>query len=340
VTRNEPNELGAFGAGTCYREALVWDNHVCLPFADPSAWSQQLQRVRAAGVTMVSVNIGDSRSSLDSQVRTAARLRALIRSEPEHFLLAETVADIEAARSSRRLAIALDVEGAFAMGEDLSLLQLYHELGVRWMLLVYNRCNLAGSGCHDDVDGGLTLLGRRICAEMERVGIVKCCSHMGYRTALDVLECARAPTIFSHSNPRALVAHPRNIPNELIDTCAAGGGVIGLSGVGIFLGHNVATVEQFGRHVEYVAGRVGAQHVGIGLDYVFDQPALDREVAAHADTWPVQWGYVPGMRFLAPEQLADIAEWLLRHGYPESDVRGILGENFLRVARATWTGRG
>ena len=84
--------------------------------------------------------------------------------------------------------------------EQLSFVQTFYELGVRWMLIAYKRSNTAGGGCLDD-DSGLTAIGRAIIDEMERVGMVLCLSHTGSKTALKALEYARHPVIFSHSNP-------------------------------------------------------------------------------------------------------------------------------------------
>ena len=103
------------------------------------------------------------------------------------------------------------------------------------MLLAYNLNNLAGGGCQDD-DDGMTAFGHDVVREMERVGMVVCCSHTGYRTARDVLKMATKPVVFSHSNAHDIVAHPRNLPDDLVRECAQTGGVVGVNGIGLFLG--------------------------------------------------------------------------------------------------------
>jgi membrane dipeptidase len=245
------------------------------------------------------------------------------------------VGDIELARASGRLAVSFDIEGANAVANQISLVQLYFDLGVRWMLLAYNRNNAAAGGCQDD-DCGLTDFGRSLIDEMTRVGMVVCCSHLGERSAREVLAYAPGPVIFSHSNPSAVRPHPRNISDALMRACAAKGGVVGINGVGPFLGDNDIRSETFVRHLDHAVQLIGPQHVALGLDYVFDQAEVDAGMAAMKDTFPPELGYGNGMSFIRPEQLEEIVTGLLHLGYAEDDLRAILGGNLMRVARQVW----
>jgi membrane dipeptidase len=323
-------------ARAIHRRALVWDNHACLPLDKARAFLPEIRRFARAGVDVLGINIGDADVSLERQLRMAADVRDFIDAHPGEFVLALTVADIERAKAHGRLAVFFDVEGGYAMGDQLSVLQRYADLGVRWMLLVYNKRNLIGSGVHDEIDEGLTEFGRQVVAELDRVGIIKCCSHTGYRTAREVLEHSTKPVIFSHSNPRALKDHPRNIPDELIRLCAKTGGVVCINGVGIFLGDNDVRTQTFADHIDYVASLVGVDHVGLGLDYMFDMAGVEETLAKNADMWPAAWGYKPGIKLFAPEQLPELTETLLDRGHSEGNIEKILGGNMLRVAEEVW----
>ena len=324
-------------AATLLHNSIVWDNHGCMPVARPhdTSFLPQLQRYRAAGVSAVMLNVGFGDMGIEDHIRTLASLRHWIKARPDEYLLLCSADDVDLAHATGRLAVGFDIEGANAVADQPSLVSLYYDLGVRWMLLAYNTSNRVGGGCQSE-DMGLTPFGREVIAEMERVGMQVCCSHTGHRTVRDVFAVATRPVIFSHSNPSALHAHPRNIPDDLIRACAATGGVVGINGIGSFLGKNDNSSETFARHVDHVAQLVGAQHVALGLDYVFDTQELDDYVAKMAHTFPAELGYEKGVRMVAPEQLEAIVQTLQKLGYSDIDLRAVLGGNLVRLARTVW----
>jgi len=168
------------------------------------------------------------------------------------------------------------------------------------------------------------------------------CSHTGYRTSLDIMAHSTKPVVFSHANPRAFRDHQRNITDEQIRACADTGGVVGINGIGLFLGGT--DTETVAACIDYVVQLVGPQHAGIGLDFMFNPevddspPGLDKSY-----WWPESGGYggnIGALKTVEPEQLPRLTERLLGLGYGEEDVRNILGGNFLRVAMATWPREG
>jgi len=317
--------------------SLVWDNHGCMPLRpDDELFLPELELYRSSGVDVAMLNIGFGEQGVEEHLRMLAHFRHWIAARSDRFLLIETVDDIRRARETGRLAIGFDIEGANGIADQLSLISLYYDLGVRWMLMAYNRNNLVGGGCQDE-DGGLTAFGREVLREMERVGMLACCTHTGYRTARDVLEFSRNPVLFSHSNPRAIHDHPRNIPDDLIRGCAQTGGVVCLNGIGIFLGNNDISTANYFRHMDHVVQLVGAEHVGIGLDYVFDTGELDEYLVKMKDSFPAELGYTAdGLKCVSPDQIEELVELQLKAGYSQQDIRNILGENLLRVAEAVW----
>ncbi len=328
--------MSASPATRLLADSLVWDHHACLPLRpSDGSFLPGLQRHRAAGFSAVTVNIGFGDQGPEEHLRMLAAFRHWVLARPGEYLLLQSADDLERARVSGRLAVGFDIEGANAIGDQLSLIQLYHALGVRWMSLAYNRNNRVGGGCQDE-DGGLTAFGREVVAEMERVGMLVCLSHTGHRTARDVLAMATRPVIFSHSNCMALQEHPRNIPDDLIRACAATDGVVGVNGVGIFLGRNDTSSAAYARHVDHVVQLVGPAHVSIALDYVFDMSELEEYLQKMRHTFPPGLGYELGAKFVPPEQIEEIVATLQGLGYGDADLKALLGGNLLRLARAAW----
>lgn len=264
-----------------------------------------------------------------------ALFRNWLGSRGKDYVIAGSVQEIEQARASGRLAVCFDIEGMCAVANQADLVRLYYDLGVRWMLVAYNATNAAGGGCQD-ADSGLTDFGREVIDQMTRVGMVVCCSHTGYRTAREVIDYCAGPVIFSHSNPRAVWDHPRNIPDDLVRACAASGGVVCINGIGPFLGRNDNSTEAIVRHICYALDQVGEEHVGLGLDYVFDARELDDYMDSMTSIFPPEMGYGRGMQMVEPERIPRIAAGLLQAGHAPSAVRKVLGENLLRIAREVW----
>jgi membrane dipeptidase len=328
-------------AAALHEQALVWDSHACLPL-HPDAEVGALERHRAAGVDFVSINIGMDMNPLSQIMAVIASFRAQLRARPERFVAVEDAQDVLRAKAEGKLAVAFDLEGGVPLGERPEMVQLFYDLGVRQIHLAYNRNNSIGGGCYDD-DLPLSELGRRVVRAINVAGMLMDCSHTGYRTSMDIMALSDAPVIYSHANPLALAANGRNIRDDQIDACVATGGIVCVNGVGRFLGDPQARTPAILRHIDYLVQRVGADHVGLGLDYVYDQgldddpPGLER-----ARWWPPEHGYGrdgPRIKIAAPEQFPEITEGLLGMGYPETDIRRILGENMLDVARRVWRPR-
>lgn len=324
-----------------HEEALVWDSHACLPL-HPDADVDALERHRANGVNFVSINVGMDMNPLPQIMAVVASFRAQLQANPKRFVAALDTDDVLRAKAEGKLAVAFDLEGGVPLGGRPEMVQLFYDLGVRQIHLAYNRNNSIGGGCYDQ-DIPLSLLGRRIVRAINEAGMLMDCSHTGYRTSLDIMAVSEAPVIYSHANPLALADNGRNIKDEQIDACVATGGVVCVNGIGRFLGDPEAGTAAILRHIDYLVQRIGADHVGLGLDYEYDlgldqdPPGFDR-----AYWFPPAHGYGkdgPRSKIATPEQFPEITAGLLRMGYAEADARKILGENMLAVAKRVWRPR-
>ncbi len=245
--------LGDFGEGSgsaCLGPGLGRSRRLRL-FWKPSILAH-LERWRAAGIDYLSINAGYDVVPWTETLEAVSKYRHWIRTHADTLVQVETVDDILRAHSQGKLAaVTFDLEGMNALNGDIGMVDLYYRLGVRQMLFAYNRNNLAGGGCHDE-DIGLTEFGRAVIAEMNRVGMLVDCSHCAYRTSMEAIEASEAPVIFSHANARELWDHERNIWDDQIKACAATGGVIGVTGVGRFMGPKGPVVEHLVEHIDHM----------------------------------------------------------------------------------------
>ena len=324
-------------AEALHNHSIVWDNHGCLPLdlKKNLEFIPQLQRYRDAGVDVISINVGYGEIGLEACIRVLAQMRDWIGARPDNYLMVESVEDIELAHTTGKLAVTFDLEGATPLQRQINLIPMLYDLGVRWMLLAYNRRNWAGGGCHEP-DKGLTVEGKKLIDKMNEAGMVVCLSHTGYRTAMEALRYSRQPVIFSHSNALALKKHERNIPDELITACAQKGGVVGINGVNIFLGPNNANVKRIADHIDYIVQLAGIDHVGIGLDYIFDDTEIAKVTRKMTKTFPRTAGYDVVIEVVTPENFPRLTQCLLNRAYTENDIQKVLGRNLLRIAEQVW----
>lgn len=316
---------------------LLWDQHACLPLqlgtdVDP------LARFRRPGGTFVSVNAGYSPHSFSDTVALLRHFRAAVAAHPD-MELADDIEDVAAITGAGRIAVVFDLEDANPIGDNLDNVTALADLGVRTLLPTYNHANRAGSGCLDADDGGLTSWGRSVVAELNRVGIVPDGSHCSARTGLDLCEISSGPVIYSHSCMRSVWDHPRNITDDQARACAATGGVVGITGVGIFLGPNTPTLDAMMRHLDYAVDLVGIDHVGISSDFSFDYADFVDELTRNPqffDESYTKWGPI---QWMPPETVLTVGEYLGRHGWSDEHIRAVVGGNFYRVAQQAWRRR-
>jgi membrane dipeptidase len=316
-----------------YRDALIWDNHSGFD-PRPSYDLEHLEEWRKAGVDYLSIDVGYDVLDWQLAVKNLGSYITWLEQRPERFLLVRQADDILRAKRAGKMAITFDIEGMSALAGEIYMVSLYYRLGVRQMLIAYNRNNLAGGGCHDD-DHGLTDFGRKVIAEMNRVGMMVDCSHTGYKTTMEVMEMATQPVVFSHTNPKALRIHGRNITDDQIRACARTNGVVAINGIGLFLPDRNATTKTIVDCIVYVRDLVGIDHVGIGLDY--SPASVQEQLDDHPEFWPPsEYADQGPTQDAGPDRLPEMTEALLARGLSETDTKKVLGGNFLRVARAVW----
>jgi membrane dipeptidase len=277
----------------------------------------------------------------------------MVQRYPAQLEMASTAADIRRIEKAGRIASLIGVEGGHQIGNDPAALRQFYALGARYMTLSHSKNNdWADSATDDPVHGGLTPFGRAIVREMNRLGMMVDLSHVSPETMRDALAETKAPVIFSHSSARALMDHPRNVPDDVLKLIPANGGVVMVNYYPGFVStayreraaardaedarlknlysgqperrkaaldawdaaHPAvdATLSEVADHVEHIVKIAGHDHVGIGSDF-------------------------DGIDGTAPKGLEGVQTYpallaeLARRGWSDADLARLAGGNLLRV---------
>jgi membrane dipeptidase len=280
--------------------------------------------------------------------------RRVIARYPDRLALALTAADIAREFKRGRIASLLGAEGGHALENSLGSLRAYYALGVRYLTLTHNvTLDWADAALDSARHNGLTPFGREVVREMNRLGMLVDLSHVSPAVMSQALNVSEAPVIFSHSSARALVDHPRNVPDSILARLPGNGGVVMVTFVPAFVSREAAawdarkqateaalaaevpdaaarrgrlaewerqnpppqaTLSQVADHIEHVCRVAGADHVGIGSDF-------------------------DGITYV-PEGLEDVSHFpdlfaeLIRRGWADGDLRKLAGGNLLRALKA------
>ena len=226
---------------------------------------------------------------------------------------------------------------------NLKLFDIAYEKGLRSFMLTYNRMDNIGVGCTERVDAGLSMFGVEVVNHLNRLGMLVDVSHCGYRTTMDACRVSKRPVTANHTSAKSVFNHPRGKSDDALRAIVDTGGFIGLYTVpGFLTGDRQPTIEHLLDHIDYIANLVGWRHVGLGTDWPLTSPDKVVLETFGAET---QLGFRPaeGQRpadldltrklvgFGDLRDLPNITRGLVKRGYGDEEIRGILGENALRV---------
>jgi membrane dipeptidase len=227
-----------------------------------------------------------------------------------------TVEDLEAL-DDEHVGALLTLEGGDILGDTPELLDLLFRLGVRALMLTWNGRNRLADGAGDATSGGgLSALGREVVARAQALGVLLDVSHLADAAFWDLLGRTQGPVVASHSNARAVTAHPRNLSDDMIRAIAQRGGVIGINfHAGFLTAEGPASLDDLFRHMDHLLAVGGEDAVGFGSDYdgIPQAPVGLPDVAA----------------------FGELLEAMARRGFPTRVIEKVAGENFRRVLRAT-----
>lgn len=264
----------------------------------------------------------------------------------DFVMKAETVADIEHAQRTGRIAHIFALEAATPIENEVDRLDVLYGFGVRQMGIAYSEANLLGSGLKERGDGGLTYVGDRAVERMNKLGIAIDISHSGDRTGLDVIKKSRRPVFITHAGARSVWPTNRMKDDETIKACAERGGVIGIEAAPhttLSTDHPLHSLESVMDHFTYCVDLVGIDHVSFGPDTLFgDHVGLHNAFAANLSLGQAHGGvefekveYVDGLENPA-EGFYNIIGWLVSHDYSDDEIRKVVGGNTLRILKEVW----
>lgn len=311
---------------------------------DPTTFTAtNLEPFRESGINVFHIAVGTGGpNAYDETLRFLAEWNGFIAHHSDWFTRVDSVATLADLKKGGKLGILLGLQNSEHF-RTLADVDFFYSIGQRISQLTYNSRNLIGTGSTERNDSGISDFGVSIVQRMNKLGMAVDLSHCGEMTSMDACTVSTQPVMFTHANCRALANHPRCKSDEAIKKMAATGGVMGITGVRMFVStKEPTTIENALNHYDHVAKLVGVEHVGVGSDidlYGYDALPAPMRKALHA-SYTSSYAFrekddIDGLNH--PKRFFDIAQGLIRRGYSDQDIGGILGGNFQRVLSKIWS---
>ncbi|REJ79557.1 MAG: dipeptidase [Acidobacteria bacterium] len=312
--------------------------------ADPESFTDEdFKPFRESGINVMHPAIGlGGGNAYETALSFFAMWNGFIANHDDKLIRIDSPGDLNRVKRSGMLGVLLGLQNSqhFRRPSDVD---TFHALGQRVSQLTYNSRNLIGNGATERTDGGISDFGLAVIERMNKVGMAIDVSHCGDKTTLDAFELSKKPVLITHSNCRALVeGHPRTKTDEAVKALAKSGGVMGITGVRMFVKvDEPTTIEHCLDHFDHVRHLIGSEHLGVGSDidlYGYDKmpPELNKQLRAG---YKGSYGFrekidIEGLDH--PKRMYDLTEGLIRRKYSDDEIEGVLGGNFKRVLSEIW----
>lgn len=311
-----------------------------------------IEAIRQRRVDLVSMTLGEVGNGADrfrSAVQSVAEWDALIAQHKAHVAKIESAADIGAARAAGKMGLIYNFQDTTMLEGEAGRIATFAALGVKQIQLTYNKRNLAGDGCLERANAGLSDHGREVIAEIEKAKLLLDLSHAGQRTIAEGIAAARRPLAITHSGCRSLVDLPRNTFDAEMRALADKGGVFGIYLMPFLRPKGQPGKEDLIRHIEHAAKVCGEDHIGLGTDGPLFGYELNEETRKRhreffedrrkkgisapgeaADVLNLVEGYNDVGRYAA------LAADLKARGWSQARIDKLLGGNFVRLWSEAW----
>ncbi|MFD1780680.1 membrane dipeptidase [Fredinandcohnia salidurans] len=248
--------------------------------------------------------------------------------------------DILKAKKEGKIGVILGAQNTSALEDELSLVSVFSQLGVKVMQLTYNNQNLVGSSCYEERDSGLSRYGKLVIQEMNRVGMVVDLSHVGTQTSLDAIATSTRPVAITHANPDWIYPTKRNKSEEVLRALRDSGGVLGVCAYPHLINGKGTTLEEFCDMIVRTVDFMGINQVGLGTDLTFNM-SVDFLHWMRNGRWTHEMDYGAGSKenpswpewpvwFKTPADFPNIASGLTKKGMTDEEVAKVMGGNWLR----------
>jgi microsomal dipeptidase-like Zn-dependent dipeptidase len=258
-------------------------------------------------------------------------------------------ADILEAKRLGKVGIIFGLQNCSPIEDDVKMVEILHQLGVRIMQLTYNNQSFLATGCYEEQDAGITRFGRQVIKEMNRVGMVIDMSHSAEKSTLEAIEISERPIAITHANPTFFHKALRNKSETVIRAIGESEGMLGFSMYPFHLKNGSdCTLEEFCQMIGETADMIGIDRIGIGSDLClnWDYTVLEwmrsgrwttsvdhGEGSAEKPSWPEQPSW-----FVGSKDLHTIAKGLANQGFSDDDIAKVMGENWLSFFEKSFSG--
>jgi len=315
-----------------------------IQFGGDAEYVEKLKRSRVTGINLTVTDSDNPMMALEC----ISKWWNVFRNFPQDIIVGKTLDDLYRAKKESKVAVFFGFQTPDPLADQLFMVDIYRELGIRFFQLTYQSKTSIGDGCGERTNCGLSKLGIRLVEKLNEFGIVIDLSHVGIRTTLDAIQFSEQPVIITHTAARTLRDTVRNKTDEEIKACAKKGGVIGLSPKSGFLKDDGlatgTTLDDYIDHIDYIRDLVGIDHVCVGTD-VGDERKYTRErlarfneqypeIATIDSTARVDLMHTQGLD--SPGKLYNIVAGLIQRKYNDEEILKVLGGNVVRVLKQVW----
>ena len=303
-------------------------------------WNRQLfEEAQQSGVHTIHVTIAYWENIRETLENIGTWNRHFI-NHADLIMPVRQAADILEAKRVGKVGIIFGFQNCSPIEDDVKMVEILHQLGVRIMQLTYNNQSFLATGCYEEQDGGITRFGRQVIKEMNRVGMVIDMSHSAEKSTLEAIEISERPIAITHANPTFFHKALRNKSETVIRAIGESEGMLGFSMYPFHLKNGSdCTLEEFCQMIGETADMIGIDRIGIGSDLClnWDYKVLEwmrsgrwttsvdhGEGSAEKPSWPPQPSWFSGSK-----DLHTIAKGLANQGFSDDDIAKVMGENWL-----------